>query len=209
MGKIRVLFQGDSITDAGRDRNNISNMGSGYPLFASSVFKAENPEVEVEFLNLGISGDRVINLKTRWQEDCLNLKPDVLSILIGINDTWRRYDSNLITSCEDFENTYADILEQVKKNLPNTKIILMEPFVLPTPQDRTFWREDLDPKIQAVRRLAEKYADAFIPLDGIMAQAAIATYPEQWAADGVHPTSDGAALIAKHWLTAFKKVISK
>ena len=209
MKKIRVLFQGDSITDAGRDRDDIHNMGYGYPLFASSVFKAENPEVDVEFLDLGISGDRVINLQTRWQEDCLDLKPDVLSILIGINDTWRRYDQNLITSCEAFENTYTDILEKVKKNLPQTKIILMEPFVLPTPQDRVQWREDLDPKIHAVRRLAAKYADAFIPLDGIMAQAAIETYPEQWAADGVHPTLDGAALIAKHWIAAFKKVISE
>ena len=209
MKKIRVLFQGDSITDAGRDRDDIHNMGYGYPLFASYVFKAENPEVDVEFLDLGISGDRVINLQTRWQEDCLDLKPDVLSILIGINDTWRRYDQNLITSCEAFENTYTDILEKVKKNLPQTKIILMEPFVLPTPQDRVQWREDLDPKIHAVRRLAAKYADAFIPLDGIMAQAAIETYPEQWAADGVHPTLDGAALIAKHWIAAFKKVISE
>lgn len=209
MRKIRVLFQGDSITDAGRDRSDIRNMGLGYPLFASSVYKAENPCAEVDFLNLGISGDRVVNLQSRWQEDCIGLQPDVLSILIGINDTWRRYDQNLITSCEQFESTYADILEQVKTNLPNTKIILMEPFVLPTPQDRNAWREDLDPKIHAVRRLAAKYADAFIPLDGIMAAAAIDTYPEQWAADGVHPTSDGAALIAKHWLAAFKNVISE
>ncbi|MBS7361082.1 MAG: GDSL family lipase, partial [Oscillospiraceae bacterium] len=86
---------------------------------------------------------------------------------------------------------------------------VMEPFVLPTPHDSVLWREDLDPKIHAVRRLAREYADEFIPLDGIMAAAAAVSCPEQWAADGVHPTSDGAALIAKHWLEAFKRIISR
>ena len=209
MNKIKVLFQGDSITDAGRDRGNMRNMGNGYPLFAASGFKAENPGAEVDFINLGISGNRVKDLKERWREDCLAIEPDVLSVLIGINDTWRRYDSGDPTSCEDFEDTYGDILEQVKTAMPQTKIIVMEPFVLPTPQDRVLWREDLDPKIHAVRRLAREYADEFIPLDGIMAAAAAVSCPEQWAADGVHPTSDGAALIAKHWLEAFNRIISR
>ena len=89
MGKLRVLFQGDSITDMGRDRGDIRNMGSGYPLFVASNFRAARPNFDIDFFDLGISGDRVRDLRARWQSDCLDLRPDVLSVLIGINDTWR------------------------------------------------------------------------------------------------------------------------
>lgn len=196
-----VLFQGDSITDAGRNRNDINDLGLGYPMFIASWFSALYPDKNVRFINRGISGDRVRNLKARWQEDCLDLKPDWVSILIGINDCWRRYDSNDPTSVEAFESDYRYILDQVKEKL-NAKIILCEPFVLPTPEDRVQWREDLDPKIHVVRKLAREYGAIFIPLDGIMAQACARKEPAFWAADGVHPTPAGHALIAQAWLKA-------
>lgn len=207
MEKLTVLFQGDSITDMDRDRSNVRDMGNGYPMFVSSNFRAAYPKLNVDFLDLGVSGDRVSDLRARWQEDCLELRPDVLSVLIGINDTWRRYDSGVVSDIGEFEKTYRSLLEDARCENPELKIIIMEPFVLHTSDERASWREDLDPRIQAVRRVAADYADAFVPLDGIMTAAAIDTCPEQWAADGVHPTHDGAALIAQHWLEAFEKIM--
>lgn len=207
MGKLRVLFQGDSITDMGRDRGDIRNMGSGYPLFVASNFRAARPNFDIDFFDLGISGDRVRDLRARWQSDCLDLRPDVLSVLIGINDTWRRYDSGDPSDTEEFESVYRSLLEDARRENPSLKIIIMEPFVLHVSEERASWREDLDPRIQAVRRVAKDYADAFIPLDGLLNAAAVDTCPEQWAPDGVHPSFDGAALIARYWLEAFDKIL--
>jgi GDSL-like Lipase/Acylhydrolase. len=194
-----VLFQGDSVTDVGRNRDDGNDLGFGYPMFVASWFSAMYPDVNVRFINRGVSGNRVRDLKARWRQDCLDLKPDWVSILIGINDCWRRYDSNDPTSVEAFEADYRYILDQVKEEL-DAKIIILEPFVLPTPEDRVQWREDLDPKIQAVRKLAREYGALLIPLDGIMAQACTRREPAFWAADGVHPTPAGHALIAQAWL---------
>jgi len=151
------------------------------------------------FLNRGISGNRVKDLQDRWQADCIALKPDWVSILIGINNTWRRYDSNDPTSTADFEKGYRDILEKTRRHT-KVQIILCEPFVLPVPGDRLVWREDLDPKIQVVRNLAVEFKALLLPLDGIFAQAATAREPGFWAPDGVHPSPAGHALIAQAWL---------
>lgn len=194
-----VLFQGDSITDAGRDWNDPNSMGRGYPMIAGALFQARYPESGVLFYNRGIGGSRVCDLRARWQQDCIDIKPTVVSILIGINDVWRRYDSNSPTSVEDFEAGYRDILTQTRQNL-DAEIVMMEPFVLPYPEDRNKWREDLDPKIHVVRALAREYGAALIPLDGLFARAAARREPEYWAADGVHPTAAGHALIAQAWL---------
>ena len=107
-------------------------------------------------MNRGISGNRVVDLNARWQEDCLDLKPDWVSIYIGINDTWRRYDSGDPTSTEDYKAGYRKLIERTKGAL-DAKLILVEPFVPPHPEDRRVWREDLDPKITAVRELAVEY----------------------------------------------------
>lgn len=198
-----VLFQGDSITDAGRNRNETGDMGSGYAMMVASWFSAMYPEKQVKFINRGISGNRVRDLQKRWKEDCLDLKPSWVSILIGINDCWRRYDSNDPTPVEAFEEGYRDILTQIQKNL-NAGIIICEPFVLPVPEDRNAWREDLDPKINVVRKLAREFNALLIPLDGIFAQASVKRPPEFWAADGVHPTHAGNALIARAWLQTIR-----
>lgn len=197
----RVLFQGDSVTDAGRAYDQWHDLGRGYPLFISGMFAALYPNVDVEFLNRGISGNRTKDLKVRWTEDCIDIAPTVVSILIGINDCWRRYDRKDPTSVEDFRDNYRSILDRTRSEL-EAKIILCEPFVLPTPPDRHEWREDLDPKIQVVRDLAREYDALLVPLDGIFAQASTYRDCEVWAADGVHPSPQGHGLIARSWLEA-------
>src|SRR5438552_2689504 len=189
-----VRFQGDSITDAGRDRYDSNHLGSGYAMMAAAWFSALYAEKSVRILNRGISGNRAIDLQNRWQEDCLELRPSWVSIMIGINDTWRRYDSNNPTSAQDYETAYRAILELTRDRL-NTRLILCEPFVLPVPADREAWREDLDPRIAVVRRLAREFSALLVPLDGIFAQAATQRKPAFWAGDGVHPSPEGHALI--------------
>lgn len=202
----RVLFQGDSITDAGRIYEDGSDLGRGYPVMIASLLNSFYPEKNVEFINRGISGDTVKYLDARWQKDCIEIKPDLLSILIGINDCWRRYDTNDPMSVETFENTYRKILTDVKENT-DAKLVIMEPFLLPVFKYQEEWREDLDPKIHAVRRLAREFDAIFIPLDGIFAQAVTLREPTFWSADGVHPTLSGHALIARSWLDTLRTSI--
>ncbi|MCE5314871.1 MAG: SGNH/GDSL hydrolase family protein [Armatimonadota bacterium] len=205
MSDIIVLFQGDSVTDACRTYDDPASLGQGYPMMIAASYGSMYPEQYVQFINRGVSGDRVINLQKRWQSDCIELQPDVVSILIGVNDTWRRYDSNDPTSTEAFEKVYRDILTQTREKT-DAQIILMEPFVLPYPEDRIAWREDLDPRIHVVRSLAREFEAALIPLDGIFAQASARREIEFWAADGVHPTLAGHALIARAWIETVEEL---
>jgi acyl-CoA thioesterase-1 len=194
-----VLFQGDSVTDVGRDRTTLEDLGNGYPMQAAAWFAALHPEKQVRFINKGISGNRTIDLKARWDEDCVRLQPTVVSILIGINDCWRRYDYNDPTPVEEFAANYRFLLTRLKKTAVR-QIVLCEPFVLPVPADRRQWREDLDPKIAVVRDLAREFHTPLLPLDGIFNSAATRQPPEFWVPDGVHPSPAGHALIAKEWL---------
>lgn len=200
-----VLFIGDSVTDCGRNREAPDDLGRGYVFMAAGRFAAAYPELGARFLNRGIGGHEVVNLQWRWQTDCLDLKPDWVSVLIGINDCWRRYDRNKITPAEAFETTYREILAQTRDTL-GARLILMEPFVLPVPEDRVRWREDLDPKIDAVRRLAREFDALYVPLDGLFAAASCRREPAYWAADGVHPTAAGHGLIAEAWLRTVQAV---
>lgn len=195
------MFQGDSITDVGRDYGDGNHMGAGYAMMAAARFSAQYPEKQVTFYNRGISGNRVKDLRERWQPDCLDLKPDWVSILIGINDCWKRYSQNDPTPVGQFESDYRFLLEVVREKL-GANLILCEPFVLPFPEDRELWREDLDPKIQVVRKLAREFDAVLVPFDGVFAQAAAKRHPEFWTGDGVHPTKAGHALMAQNWLDA-------
>jgi acyl-CoA thioesterase I len=198
-----VLFQGDSVTDAGRVRAMPDDLGVGYPLLVGSLYSAALPDRGVRFLNRGVAGDRVVNLLERWEDDCLALRPDVLSILIGVNETWRAFDAGEPTPAQVFERQYRDLLERTRAALPETRIALMEPFTLPVSPEIKAWRVDLDPKIQAVRRLARDFGCALVPLDDLFAEAAERREPAFWALDGVHPTPAGHGLIARAWLRAF------
>jgi|SRR5579862_2247727 len=195
-----VLFQGDSITDGDRRRDDLDDLGNGYVSMAAAWFSALYPEKRVRFLNRGISGNRAADLRARWRTDCLDLKPTIVSILIGVNDTWRRYDSNDPTSVEAFEDNYRAILRQTISL--GATIVMGQPFLLPIPPDRIHWREDLEPKIDATRKLAEEFKAIYIPYDEIFAKAGGRREPEFWAGDGVHPTSVGHALMAQSWLRA-------
>jgi len=197
-----ILFIGDSVTDCGRNREDLSDLGPSYVKKIDSYLKAFFAELLLRVMNKGVSGNRVIDLQARWQDDCLCYKPDIINILIGINDCWRRFDNNDSTSAEDFEKRYDSILLAAQKT--GAKLTLMEPFVLPYPADRTLWREDLDPKIQMARKLARKYEAKLIPLDGILASLITSKEPQFYSADGVHPTNAGHAVIAKAWLEAMK-----
>ncbi len=196
-----ILFQGDSITDCGRSRENDQQLGSGYAGLIAAWLGAARPHDNLRFLNRGISGNRARDLRARWSEDCVALKPDWVSIMIGINDTWRRYDRNDPTSAEEFARDYREILRRLRGETSAT-ILLLEPFVLPHPADRKKWREDLDPKLTVVRELAAEFKTRLVPLDGIVNAAATARAPGFFSADGVHPSPAGHALIAQHWLRA-------
>lgn len=196
-----VLFQGDSITDWGRDLNDITSLSDGYVGKIGSIFRTFFRDSGITFINKGVSGDRVPDLIVRYIEDILDQEPDFISILIGINDVWRRYDSEDPSTVDAFRDHYEYLLKMLRHNIPNIKILLMEPFLLHTKPEQKIWREDLDPKIQVVREMAQKYADYFIPLDGIFAELCVHGYkPEELADDGVHPTDAGNAVIAHAYL---------
>lgn len=202
--KMRILFQGDSITDGVRDRSDRHNMGEGYALYASEAIAGRHPEAELEFINLGIGGNQTKDLCDRWQTDCIDVAPDLVSVLIGINDVWHRADSRDWLDNSIFEANCRCILEETKKKT-SAKIIILEPFLLPV-EDKKFFREDLNAKIDIIRQMAAEYADAYIPLDGAFAAACVGAAPELWASDGVHPTPAGAKLIARLYADIFDKL---
>ncbi|AIQ73823.1 SGNH/GDSL hydrolase family protein [Paenibacillus odorifer] len=194
-----ILFQGDSITDWGRNHEDASSLGVGYAMMVAARLGYLYPEKNLTFINRGIGGNRIVDLQGRWDKDCLDLKPTWVSIYIGINDTWRRFDSGEETTPKQFEASYRDLIKRTQKSL-DAKLVLIEPFVLPVPEDRRTWRQDLDPKIHIVRELAREYGAPLVPLDGLFAAASVKAEPAYWAYDGVHPTPAGHALIADAWL---------
>ena len=198
-----LLFQGDSITDVGRTQEEGEGLGQGYVRMIADYFRTGQDDVLV--LNRGISGNRTRDLKERWSRDCIALQPDVLTLMVGINDCWRKYDNGDETPIEIFEENLDGLLRGAAEET-DAAIILMEPFVLPATRDREQWRETLDPEIQAVRRLAKKYQTKLITLDGIFAKAAITEEYTDLAADGVHPTQRGHRLIADEWLCEYNRL---
>ncbi len=201
---MKILFQGDSITDASRDRSDCHNMGWGYCLYASQAISARHPGECFEFINMAIGGNRTEDLVARWQTDCIDFKPDVVSVMIGVNDTWHHAEDRSWIPDREFEKNYRNILERTK-NETGAKIIMLEQFLLDVP-DKAYFREDLDPKLQITRRLAREYADILIPIDGAFAAASVEAVPESWAADGVHPTDAGARLIGRMYADAFDRL---
>ena len=194
-----ILFQGDSVTDCGRLYGD-NGLGFGYVALITAQLQSKYPELGLKILNRGVSGNRVVDLQARWQEECIDLAPDVLSILIGVNDTWRKFDDDDETSAEKYKESYRDILTKALSANPNLRLIILEPFVLPIPDDRKEWRGDLDPKITAARELAVELGALYVPLDGIFAAKQTQRPAQFWAADGVHPTLEGAGVIANAWL---------
>ena len=204
MKKIKLLFQGDSITDAWRDHSNYHDLGRGYPRYAEFYLRQKYPDVDFEFVDLGISGNKIEDLVARLQKDFIDIKPDVVSILIGVNDTWHRADNRAWIANEIFEERYRIVLDALKEI--GAKIMIMEPFLGPV-KDKLFFREDLDFKIDTVRKLALEYADAYLPTDGLLWSAYIGDDHLTYMNDGVHPTPKGADFIAKKYVEYISPII--
>lgn len=204
----RILFQGDSITDAGRSREDEKHLGIGYPRFVSGELALDNPG-EYEFFNRGISGNRIVDIYARIKKDLINLKPDVMSILIGINDVWHEVGEQNGVDAEKFFNVYSLIIEEVKAALPNIKIMIMEPFVLKaraTEENWDYFETETAKRQEMAKKIAEKYNLKYIPLQDKFNEAAKLAPNDYWLGDGVHPTYAGHELIKREWIKAFKEL---
>lgn len=208
MKNVRLLFQGDSITDAGRDKRNYYDLGNGYPKYAAELLKNSNPEINFEFINLGISGNRTGQLFDRLYTDAISLQPDVISILIGINDIWHRGPASYVaTTDEQIELNYREILKNLKAKT-NAKIVMLSPYVLDA-EDKAPIKNELATVLPIIRKLADEFADAYIPLDELF-EDAMATQPAPlyYSADGVHPNENGARFIAECYARAVNKLFN-
>lgn len=196
---MRVLFQGDSVTDSGRDRGDMHSL-SGYTAYAAEMLGEG-----YECFNRGVSGDRSSDVLARYAEDIEAMEPDIFCLMIGINNVWRRFDANLYTSAEDYGNDVREILRRLKAHNRDVKIVLVEPFVLPEPT-RLHWRTTLIGVIDELRQIATEYADALVPLDGLLARECVHTPWAEISEDGVHPTDKGHKLIASLIADEIKKL---
>lgn len=195
-----IVFLGDSITDCDRERNNIKSMGKGYVNEIKQVL-CNNYTI----INKGIAGNKIADLYDRLQRDCIALKPDIVSILIGINDVWHFVEQQYYDIEKEmirFQKIYIDMVTTIK-NSGVKKIILLEPFVLPQQQQYLKWRIDLDKRIHIIRNIAKKYQCLFVSLDGVMNEAGINSQYDIYCQDGVHPTQKGHKLIAKQFIKVF------
>ena len=204
-----ILFQGDSITDCGRRRGfevteYNTGMGDGYARMITADLRAARPTEGLNFLNRGISGNRVVDLYARWKADALNLNPDLISILVGVNDTWHHFNYDNGVEPERYEQIYRMLLEWTKAVLPETRLVLMEPFVLPCGAVGADWHDEMDERREIVRKLSREFDTVFVPLQNLLTEKASLTEPEYWLADGVHPTAAGHRLIADRWMEAVK-----
>lgn len=202
-----ILFQGDSITDAGRKKddspaNSQPALGNGYAWLAAAQLLVDHPDEQLKIFNRGISGNKVYQLAERWQEDCLDLQPDVLSILIGVNDYWHLLKHGYDGTVEKYETDYRALVKRTKDALPNVKLVICEPFVLKVGAVDDSWFPGFDGYRSAAKRVADEAGATFVPFQAQFEVAAKLAPPERWAADGVHPTGDGAALMAHWWLQA-------
>jgi len=202
-----VLFQGDSITDARRDReqkeaNDPLGFGYGYPLLIASRLLEERAGDGLQFYNRGISGNKVPDLDARWQDDALDLQPDLISILIGVNDIWHKLNGRYDGTVERYETGYAALLERTRMALPDVRLVVCEPFVLRTGAVDDSWFPEFDERRAAARRVAEQAGATWVPLQETFDAAVERAEPAYWAADGVHPTMAGHALMAQAWIEA-------
>ena len=207
MKRIKLLFQGDSITDAGRDKRNYYDLGNGYPKFAASMIAEKYSDTSFEFINLGISGNRTGQLFDRFYSDGIALQPDIISILIGINDIWHRCPPNyILTTDEQIALNYREILKRIKRET-NAKIVILSPYVLDA-EDKESMKNELSTVLPIIRELADEFADAYVPLDELF-EKAMETQPEPryYSADGVHPNENGAKFIAEHYALAIDKIL--
>ncbi|MCB1228784.1 MAG: SGNH/GDSL hydrolase family protein [Verrucomicrobiae bacterium] len=201
-----ILFQGDSITDAGRDRktqdqaNDSAMLGRGYPHFIADGLLADHADLDLKIYNRGISGNKVPDLDARWQKDCLDLKPNILSILIGVNDIWHKLNGRYDGTPEIYRDGFTALLDRTKKALPDVTLVICEPFVLKTGAVNDTWFPEFETRRAFAEEVAKKANAIWVPFQKMFNDAvASGTEPAHWAKDGVHPTADGHQLMAKTW----------
>lgn len=212
-----ILFQGDSITDAGRRNESAAcsdpTLGVGYATMVAGQLSLEQPDA-YEFLNRGISANRIVDVLARIKRDMINLKPDIVSILMGINGVWHEYEQQNGVSAEKFHQIYTMILEELFQALPQTKLMLLEPFVLEgsatcataeLPDRWEYFYTETLKRAEIVKELASTFGAVFVPLQQVFDEACKKSRlgPDYWTIDGVHPTVAGHALIAKQWRIGF------
>lgn len=210
---MRILFQGDSITDCNRNRADNNSVGTGYPLLVKSKLSLEGGN-DYEFFNRGISGNRIADVFARIKIDTINLAPDYISFLVGVNDVWHEIDRQNGADTEEFVFLYDRMLNQIKAALPNVKIVLLEPFVLDGPATANCeampnrferFQKGVAEKAAAVKELAQKHRLPFVELQSKFDEAAARLGVDVLTPDGVHPHPAGHQLIANAWLEAFEK----
>ena len=200
-----ILFQGDSITDAGRkkdsdDVNDQRALGNGYAWMAASQLLVGHPDAGLKIYNRGISGNKVFQLADRWEKDCLALKPDVLSILIGVNDIWHKLNGKYDGTVETYQKDLIALLKRTKEKLPEIKLVICEPFVLKCGAVTDKWFPEFDEFRAAAKSVAEERHAAFVSFQSMFDEAINYAPPEHWAKDGVHPSNYGAQLMAHEWV---------
>ena len=208
-----LLFQGDSITDAGRARedrapNHMPSLGSGYASLAAGRVLRQYPKRSWQCYNRGVSGNKVFQLADRWETDCLDLSPTVLSILIGVNDFWHTLDGRYEGTVERYERDFRALLRRTREALPEVALLIGEPFALREGghvNDR--WYPTFDEYREAARRVAEDFGASWIPYQSIFDEALEEAPASYWAPDGVHPSLAGSALMARGWVAAFQSVV--
>ncbi len=194
-----IVFQGDSITDCGRNRSaqepNLSGaLGAGYPFLVSAAALADRPRAGLQFYNRGVSGDKVPDLAARWSADALDLKPDILSVLVGVNDFWHKLLRGYAGTVRDYEDGYTALLETTRRALPKVRLLVLEPFVLRTGVVDDRWFPELDQRRAAAARVAERAGARFVPLQSV--------FDDLSRRAGLHPTAAGHAVIAERWRRA-------
>lgn len=205
-----ILFQGDSITDAGRDKTVLSAntdkaLGGGYAFVTASQMLMEFADKKVQVYNKGISGNKVFQLADRWDTDCLTLKPNVLSILVGVNDFWHTLTNGYKGTPEIYKADYIKLLDRTKQALPDVKLIIGEPFaVLNVKAVDEKWYPAFNEYRQIAKEIAEKYDAAFIPYQQVFDKAIEMAPGGFWTRDGVHPALPGYSLMAHAWLKTVK-----
>lgn len=201
-----ILFQGDSITDCHREKkrnlvaNNAKAMGVGYALQIGADLLLNNPNLKLRFFNRGISGNRVPSLQKRWTKDCIELKPNVLSILVGVNDIWHKLNGKYDGTTESYRDGFTKLLAETKRQLPATKIVICEPFALKVGAVKDSWFPEFDDRRQVAREVSDVAGAIWVPFQSMFDQA-VESGPSAryWAADGVHPSMAGHALMAATW----------
>ncbi|SFL53439.1 Lysophospholipase L1 [Gracilibacillus orientalis] len=194
----RIVFIGDSITEWGRYEDQ-EGIGTGYVRLLHDYLRVIAPEKKHEIFNRGVGGDRIINLKERWEQDVIDLAPDVVSVSIGINDVWRQLDQPEIeqVSPEAFEATYRHLLEQVK----SCQLVLMEPTVIEEDENAK-GNQLLKKYVEVVQSLANEYKAVLVPTHEAFVRYLEKNSGYPLTTDGVHMNSAGNTLMAKTWIEA-------